>query len=294
MKKIFLPFLAILMAFVLLGCAKYGVAPVTEPEPEPTAPAFVPVAEPEPEGAAPLVYKDLVTLTAPRAGDVVSSPLQITGEARGNWYFEASFPAELRDADGNLLAGAIVEAQSDWMTEDYVPFAATLIFETTASEGELILKKSNPSGLPENDDELRVPVKFADSAERTELNVYFNNEVLDPEFTCTKVFPVTRSVAKTDAPAKAALEELLKGATEAEKAEKYSTALNEGVMLKSVTIENGVAKADFDEQLGFQVGGSCRVTAIRAQIEETLKQFSTVSEVQISINGVGDDMILQP
>jgi len=45
--------------------------------------------------------------------------------------------------------------------------------------------------------------------------------------------------------------------------------------------------------LQYQVGGSCRVSAIRAQIIETLKQFSTVKNVVISINGRTED-ILQP
>ncbi|PIP22172.1 MAG: hypothetical protein COX38_02115, partial [Candidatus Nealsonbacteria bacterium CG23_combo_of_CG06-09_8_20_14_all_39_25] len=48
-----------------------------------------------------------------------------------------------------------------------------------------------------------------------------------------------------------------------------------------------------DEQLEFQVGGSCKVSAIRAQITQTLKQFPTVDEVVISINGRTED-ILQP
>jgi len=45
--------------------------------------------------------------------------------------------------------------------------------------------------------------------------------------------------------------------------------------------------------LEFQVGGSCRVAAISAQIMETLKQFPTVKDVIISINSRTED-ILQP
>ncbi|MBA7661011.1 hypothetical protein ES703_69021 [subsurface metagenome] len=63
--------------------------------------------------------------------------------------------------------------------------------------------------------------------------------------------------------------------------------------IQKLIIENGVAKIDFDEQLEFQVGGSCRVVAIRAQITETLKQFPTVDNVIISIDGRTED-ILQP
>ncbi|MDP3995631.1 MAG: GerMN domain-containing protein, partial [bacterium] len=63
--------------------------------------------------------------------------------------------------------------------------------------------------------------------------------------------------------------------------------------IKSLSVEDGVAQVEFDEQLEFQVGGSCRVSAIRAQISETLKQFLSVEEVVISINGRMED-VLQP
>lgn len=47
------------------------------------------------------------------------------------------------------------------MTEEFVPFEAKIEFEILAtSKGVLILEKDNPSGLPENDDQLRVPVRF--------------------------------------------------------------------------------------------------------------------------------------
>ena len=125
------------------------------------------------------------------------------------------------------------------------------------------------------------------------LKVFFNNSNLDPEASCNKVFPVERRVLKTQAVARAALEELFKGPTEEEKTKGFFTSINSDVKIQSLTIENGTARVDFDEQLEFQVGGSCRVSAIRAEITETLKQFSTVREVVISINGRTED-ILQP
>jgi len=125
------------------------------------------------------------------------------------------------------------------------------------------------------------------------VKVYFNNSKLDPEFSCNKVFPVEREVSKTQAAARAALEELLKGASEKEKIEGFFTSINPGVKIQSLVIENGTVKVDFDEQLEFQVGGSCRVAAIRAQITQTLKQFPTVNSVIISIDGRTED-ILQP
>jgi spore germination protein GerM len=56
---------------------------------------------------------------------------------------------------------------------------------------------------------------------------------------------------------------------------------------------NGIAKVDFDKQIEYQLGGSCRVSALRSQIEETLKQFPTVHKVIISVDGRIDDA-LQP
>lgn len=128
---------------------------------------------------------------------------------------------------------------------------------------------------------------------KNKVKVYFNNDRMDPEFSCNKVFPVEREIPETQAVAQAALEELLKGLTEKERAEGFFTSINPGVKIQSLVIGNKVAKVDFDEQLEFQVGGSCRVAAIRAQITETLKQFPTVDKVIISINGRTED-ILQP
>ena len=241
-----------------------------------------------------LEKSDLIKVNTPRPNQNIQSPIVIEGEARGLWFFEASFPVKLLDGNGNLIATTIAQAQGDWMTEDFVPFEAELHFELPATEkGTLILEKDNPSGLPENADELRIPVKFKVGLETMTIKVYFNNDKLDPEFSCNKVFPVEREISKTQAVAMAALKELLKGTTQGEEEKGFFTNINSGVKIQSLTIENGVAKVEFDEQLEFQVGGSCKVSAIRAQITETLKQFPTVDSVIISINGRTED-ILQP
>lgn len=237
---------------------------------------------------------NLICITAPRPNGTIKSPAIIEGEARGYWFFEASFPIKLYDENNKLLATAVAQAQSDWMTEDFVKFKAVLSYSVAqAGKGTLVLEKDNPSGLPENDDKLIVPVKYDVGVEAITVKAYFNNSKMDPEFSCNKVFPVERVVPKTLAVGRAALEELLKGVSDLEKDAGFFTSINSGVKIQSLTIENGVAKVDFNEQLEFQVGGSCRVSAIRAEITETLKQFPTVSSVVISINGRTED-ILQP
>jgi hypothetical protein len=103
----------------------------------------------------------LPTLTTPLSNSQITSPLKVSGSAVGNWYFEASFPVILKDANGNVLAESPAQAQGDWMTTDAVPFVSTLTWgTTTATSGVLILKRDNPSGLPENDNEVSFPVLF--------------------------------------------------------------------------------------------------------------------------------------
>lgn len=126
------------------------------------------------------------------------------------------------------------------------------------------------------------------------VEVFFGNSGFNPNAEdCSLVYPVSRKVAKTQAVGKAALEELLKGPTEDEKQQGYYSALNSGIKLQNLTIEDGIAKADFDEQLQYQIGGSCRIQAIRSEIVRTLKQFPTVKDVIISIDGE-TELILQP
>lgn len=105
---------------------------------------------------------DLVVVDAPLPGATISSPLTVTGRARGNWYFEASFPVVLKTAGGAVLAQAPAQAQGDWMTTDWVPFSVTLTFPSQPSglAGVLVLEKDNPSGLPQNDDVRTIDVVF--------------------------------------------------------------------------------------------------------------------------------------
>jgi hypothetical protein len=109
---------------------------------------------------------NLIRVTSPKAGDSITSPLKITGEARGNWYFEANFPIILTNWDGLIIAEGYATAKGEWMTTEFVPFEATITYtkptggEAFNNRGFLILKKDNPSGLPENDAALEIPIFF--------------------------------------------------------------------------------------------------------------------------------------
>lgn len=128
--------------------------PAEQPTPSPTP---SPIPTPTPTST----QNPLIQVTSPTQNSLVTSPLQITGQARGNWYFEASFPIRLEDASGTVLGRTTGQAQSDWMTTNFVPFSATLTFTTpTTTTGWLFLEKDNPSGLPANAAEIQIPVTF--------------------------------------------------------------------------------------------------------------------------------------
>lgn len=106
--------------------------------------------------------KNIIVVHTPQPGSTVASPLTISGQARGYWFFEASFPYEIKNAQGVTIAEGPIQAESEWMTEDFVPFSTAITFpsQPAGSIGSLFLKKDNPSGLPENDDQLIVPIVF--------------------------------------------------------------------------------------------------------------------------------------
>lgn len=104
---------------------------------------------------------DSVRIASPVSEALVSSPLAVSGEVRGMWFFEASFPLALLDADRKEVAQGYAQAGGEWMTEDFVPFSGTLDFTAPASDtGFLVFKKDNPSGDASRDASVEIPVRF--------------------------------------------------------------------------------------------------------------------------------------
>lgn len=102
-----------------------------------------------------------IRIAMPEAYAVVGSPVTIRGDAKGSWFFEGSFPVRVVDGNGVILGTAPAQALGEWMTESFVPFEAVIPFglPETAS-GAIVFEKDNPSGLPENAEAFRLPVRF--------------------------------------------------------------------------------------------------------------------------------------
>lgn len=142
------------------SCVAYG-NPVMESYPrqcrDDEGNLYVEDVEPQTPGES-----DQIRIDAPAEGERITSPFTARGIARGPWYFEASFPIVLEDVAGAPVDTFIATAEGEWMTEDFVPFEAPITFSvSTITPATLVFKKDNPSGLPENDAEVRVSVMLA-------------------------------------------------------------------------------------------------------------------------------------
>jgi len=101
-----------------------------------------------------------ILIDFPKDNQKITSPIKISGRAVGNWFFEGSFPIELVDLDKNIIATGIATSTEDWMTENFINFSSEIYFDkpTSTKNAILILKKDNPSGNPEFDKSVFIPV----------------------------------------------------------------------------------------------------------------------------------------
>lgn len=239
------------------------------------------------------IKADSIVVETPTANSVLTNTFEIKGRARGYWFFESSFPVRLVAEDGTVLFNSYIMTDKEWMTEDFVVFNKTFTYKnlTGLELGTLILEKDNPSGLQEKADNLFIPVQLSVSANTNtiDLKAYFNKAIMGTESCDDIQIAVTRSIPQTLGVAKASILELLKGPAEREN---LTTSIPMGTYLNNIKIKNGTAYVDFNSTLQ-NYGGSCNAIAIHSQIEYTLKQFPTIKNVIISVNGQTEG-ILEP
>lgn len=141
--------------------------------------------------------------------------------------------------------------------------------------------------IPSEDTEVPLPPDTKPT--KTSFEVYF----IDPEmqdFDCSVVDFEKRTVDATENVEELAVRELIEGP----ESNWAITSVPAGTTLNTFSIEDGVARVDFGSpDITKWSGGSCFVTSLRSQIEHTLLQFSTIDEVEISVNGESEE-ILQP
>lgn len=103
-----------------------------------------------------------IVVSLPFPGAVTGKEFSVTGKARGYWFFEASFPVYLYDEAGNELVVGLGSPQpegTEWMTTEFVSFKADIVApQSYIGKATLVLKRDNPSGEPENDASVTIPI----------------------------------------------------------------------------------------------------------------------------------------
>ena len=128
-------------------------------------------------------------------------------------------------------------------------------------------------------------------AQSQNIKVYFPNTKRDNSDCSVKVYPVTRSITKTPAVAKAALEQLFAGPTTEEKAKGFYSDFSEATksLLISVNVKNWSAYVNLrDLTTTSNIGNfttSCGGSNFFGQVENTMKQFPSIKKVFYAIEG---------
>jgi len=242
------------------------------------------------------VASENISVSEPLLKAVVSNPIHVVGQAR---VFENVVSWRIKDAGGKIITSGTTEAAASDMGQ-FGPFDFWVVVPASLFASDVALTNKNitlevfqASAKDGSDKDLVSVPLVLDRLDTTDLKVYFHNNKMDPEITCTTVYSVTRKIIATASPARAAMILLLQGTTSLETANHYSTVIPFRSYLKDISLSvDGVVTVDLDGVIAAPLGGSCLVSGISAEIENTLKQFSTVKEVKILIDGKAD--ALQP
>ena len=236
---------------------------------------------------APDAARSNIMVRYPVEGATVGLPLKIQGEGR---EFESTVRYRVKTESGSILADGATIADAPDMGQ-FGQYLVSLPLNLTKTTPVIIEVFANsPKDGAEID---KVTRNATIDPNLRALEIYFGNFESDPKGECEKVIPAIRSIAKVEKIGTASLQELLKGPTDEEKSAGFLTSIPADAKLQTFTIEGAAGRPDFTAELDKDVAGSCRVLAIRAQIEKTILQFSTIESVRISIEGRIED-ILQP
>lgn len=123
------------------------------------------------------------------------------------------------------------------------------------------------------------------------IKLYFPNTKIGGGDCGAKVFPVTRKIPRTPAVARAVLEQLFGGPNDVEKAKGFYSDFSETTrsFFLSVNVKNKAAYVNLNDPTLTPVTGnfttSCGGSNFYGQVENTLKQFSSIKRVFFAIKG---------
>ncbi|HEU5162767.1 MAG TPA: GerMN domain-containing protein [Thermoanaerobaculia bacterium] len=279
----------VLFLFLLLRCTGNDPTPAADaqgPAPSRTPPPSTPRPSADPGAApSPATRERNVTITIPTDGQtIVSNPIRVAGLAR---TFENHVEIRVDDPYGQPIATRYTTARGEM--GEFNPFSDE-IFLTTDPGSEIAItaiERSAEDGSIRTSHAVRVRIE----ARRIPLRLYFPNANRSAG-DCSAVEPVVRDVPVTRSTARLALEALLRGPIQQEGVAGFTNPFPKGAAVRSVNLAKGTLTVDFNDAMG-NVGGSCRVQAIRAAIEKTMTSIAGIERVVITAMG-DEKTALQP
>jgi len=261
----------------LVGCAKLPLTSTVNENIDSAA-----VRSAVKPGQVALIDENII-VTEPLSNALVASPLAVKGQITnltGVVFFQ------LKDQWDNVIATSSVVLNLG--NKEWRNYQVNLSFSRPSSQKGILQAYMADNKEISNRNLITIPLIFKEF-EKPIIKVYFSNIKEDPELkNCSKVYPAEWVFEPTSQILDAALEALFGGVNEEEMKAGFVTNLPEkekGVKVQKIEIKEDKAYVDFNQALQAGVSGACRVAAIKSQIIETLKQFSNIKDVVISIDG---------
>lgn len=218
----------------------------------------------------------------------LTSPFVATGTGIA---VENTISWSLLDGNGGVLEkGSVMASYSDLDHTENFTIRTFLLDIPKTPTGTLVITGKNAGGNPfinEPIHAVKIPVRLPTATMTTRF--YMLPPTVGND--CSILEPVEATVPRSGLPVETSLRALLEmGPIMSSK----RTAIPQGTRLESLKVSGGTATVVFSPELQNYGGGSCNVQAIRSQIEQTLKQFSSVKNVVISVVGKTAAETLQP
>lgn len=228
-----------------------------------------------------------IKIISPKPGDLVSSPLEVNVPVNGKRSAIQEIRYELKNEDGSLIRSFsehVRGGKDGHYVTSFMHFSCPK-GKTGTLEAKIIEYKNGQTAVLAS---ASVPIKF--KPETPYVRLYFQNDILLKGYASpgATVFPVERKNLLKKAGPKAAIEELLKGSTEQEKAAGYYSQVWPGTKLQNLQIKKGVIYADFSKELGQCRGGTDCQVPVQAPIAQTLDQFCM--DVVMTVDGSEDPL----
>ncbi len=217
--------------------------------------------------------------------------VHVEGEAIA---FEGTVNIEVTDSEGNICFAGFTTTDAKEPSE-YGTFKKDIVLSLFPQSDQITLKcflisAKDGTTLEKEEKTLSYNIEYQLA------NIYLSNSVKNPEMIdCEKVYSLERRIKKeSETTAIDALQFLINGPTEKEKELGYLDSLiPQSTSINYVKIEGESVVVDFGEEFLSITGGSCKVQTIRAEIEQTVKQFYPDYNIIISANGNIEE-VLQP